>query len=161
MNQPIIQIAESAYRGRLSALERFKLSSEFGHALGDAADAALHGHTGRLAVQAANAATNPGLLDRLKSFGSGQVGAAKDLFHNLRGGLGGEMNPGLITGPVPPQSMDLARATHRQQALGNVGKLAPSLAAGGLYMWHRRNQEQDEQARRRAMMAQQSYSPPM
>jgi hypothetical protein len=100
-----------------------------------------------------------GILDKLKTFGAGQVGAAKDLFHNLRGGLGGQMNPALITGPVPPQSMDLARATHRQQALGNLGKLAPSLAAGGLYMWHRRNQEQDEQARRRAMMAQQGYPP--
>lgn len=102
-----------------------------------------------------------GVLDKLKTFGAGQVGAAKDLFHNLRGGLGGQMNPALITGPVPPQSMDLARATHRQQALGNLGKLAPSLAAGGLYMWHRRNQEQDEQARHRAMMAQQGYPPPM
>lgn len=101
-----------------------------------------------------------GILDKLKSFGAGQVGAAKDLFHNLRGGLGGPMNPALITGPVPPQSMDLARATHRQQALGNLGKLAPSLAAGGLYMWHRRNQNQDEQARHRAMMAQQGYPPP-
>lgn len=101
-----------------------------------------------------------GILDKLKTFGSGQVGAAKDLFHNLRGGLGGQMNPALITGAVPPQSMDLARATHRQQALGNVGKLAPTLAAGGLYMWHRRNQEQDEQSRRRAMMAQQGYGGP-
>ena len=34
-------------------------------------------------------AAPPGILDRLKSFGSGQAGAAKDLFHNLRGGLGG------------------------------------------------------------------------
>ncbi len=101
-----------------------------------------------------------GILDKLKTFGSGQVGAAKDLFHNLRGGLGGQMNPGLITGPVPPHSMDLARATHRQQALGNMGKLAPSLAAGGLYMWHRHNQEQDEQAQRRAMMAPQGYGSP-
>ena len=101
-----------------------------------------------------------GVLDKLKTFGAGQVGAAKDLFHNLRGGLGGQMNPALITGPVPPQSMDLARATHRQQAIGNLGKLAPSLAAGGLYMWHRRNQAQDEQAHRRAMMAQQNYPSP-
>lgn len=98
-----------------------------------------------------------GILDKLKTFGAGQAGAAKDLFRNLRGGLGGEMNPSLITGSVPPHSMDIARATHRQQALGNVNKLAPSLAAGGLYMWHRHNQEQDEQARRRAMMAQQGY----
>lgn len=102
-----------------------------------------------------------GILDKLKTFGAGQVGAAKDLFHNVRGGLGGQMNPALITGPVPPHSMDLARATHRQEALGNLNKLAPSLAAGGLYAWHRHNQSQDEDARRRAMMAQQNYPPTM
>lgn len=102
-----------------------------------------------------------GILDKLKTFGAGQVGAAKDLFHNVRGGLGGQMNPALITGPVPPHNMDLARATHRQEALGNLNKLAPSLAAGGLYAWHRHNQAQDEDARRRAMMAQQGYPPAM
>jgi hypothetical protein len=102
-----------------------------------------------------------GILDKLKTFGAGQVGAAKNLFHNVRGGLGGRMNPALITGQVPPQSMDLARATHRQEALGNLNTLAPSLAAGGLYAWHRHNQAQDEDARRRAMMAQQSYPPAM
>lgn len=107
----------------------------------------------------ANAAP-AGILNKLKVFGAGQAGAAKDLFHNLRGGFGGQMNPALITGPVPPQSMDIARATHRQQALGNLSKLAPSLVAGGLYVRHRRNQEQDEQARRRAMIAQQGYPPP-
>lgn len=101
-----------------------------------------------------------GILDKLKTFGSGQVGAAKDLFHNMRGGLGGQMNPALITGPVPAHSMDLARATHRQQALGNLGKLAPSLAAGGLYAWHRHNQGVDDQAQRQTAMAQQSYGPP-
>ena len=102
-----------------------------------------------------------GVLDKLKAFGMGQAGAAKDLFHNLRGGLGGRMNPAVVTGPVPPQSMELARATHRQEALSNLNTLAPSLAAGGLYAWHRHNQAQDEDARRRAMMAQQSYPPPM
>lgn len=102
-----------------------------------------------------------GILDKLRTFGAGQVGAAKDLFHNVRGGLGGPMNPALVTGPVPPQSMDLARATHRQEALGNLNKLAPSLAAGGLYAWHRHNQAQDEDTRRRAMMAQQGYPPAM
>jgi hypothetical protein len=103
----------------------------------------------------------PGVLDKLKSFGSGQLGAAKDLFHNLRGGLGGQMNPALATGPVPPQSMDIARATHRREALGNLNKLTPSIAAGGLYAWHRHNQAQDEDARRRAIMAQQGYPPAM
>lgn len=103
----------------------------------------------------------PGILDRLKSFGSGQLGAAKDLFANLRGGMGGQMNPNLVTGPVPAQSMDMARASHRQQALGNLKTLAPSLAiAGGGYMLHRHNQaKRDEEARQRAMMMQQGYPP--
>ena len=100
----------------------------------------------------------PGVLDRLKSFGAGQLGAAGDLFRNLRGGLGGQMNPALVTGTVPPQSMGIARATHRQEAMGNLGKLAPSMAMGGLYMWHRKNQAEEEAARRRAMM-QQAYPP--
>lgn len=106
------------------------------------------------------AASTSGILDKLKGFGAGQIGAAKDLFRNLRGGLGGEMNPRLITGPVPAQSMDLARATHRQQALSNLNTLAPSLALGGLYAWHRHNASEDEAARRRALMMQQQYPPP-
>lgn len=129
---PTVHITPFAHAGIQHALARFKMA--------DVAPA--------------------GILDKLKTFGSGQVGAAQDLFHNLRGGLGGQMNPALITGPVPSHSMDFARATHRQQALGNVGKLAPSLAAGGLYMWHRHNQAQDEQARRQTLMAQQSYGSP-
>lgn len=104
----------------------------------------------------------PGILDRLKSFGSGQVGAAKDLFHNLRGGMGGQMNPNLVSGAVPSQSMDIARGTHRQQALGNLKTLAPSLAiGGGAYMLHRHNQAKEEEARQRALMMQQGYGQPM
>lgn len=128
-------IDQHAARGREDALRRFKI-----------ADAA------------------PGILDRLKSFGQGQLGAAKSLGANLRGGLGGKMNPSLVTGPVPEQSMDLARATHRQQALGDLRTLAPSLAiGGGAYMLHRHNQaKEQEEARQRAMMMQQGYGqPPM
>lgn len=100
----------------------------------------------------------PGILDKLKSFGSGQFGAAKDLVGNLRGGLGGQMNPSTITGAVPPQSMDMARGTQRQMALGNLKSLAPSLAiGGGMYMLHHHNQMKDEQARQNAMMMQQGY----
>lgn len=105
----------------------------------------------------------PGLLGKAKAFGMGQVDAAKSLFHNLRGGLGGQMNPAIVpdAGLVPPQSMDIARATHRQQALGNLKTLAPSLLAGGaLYMLHKRKKQQEEQARQQAMM-QQGYSQPM
>lgn len=104
----------------------------------------------------------PGFLDKAKSFGMGQVDAAKSLFHNLRGGMGGKMNPGLITGEVPPQSMDLARATHRAEALGNLKTLAPSLVAGGaLYLLHQRRKQQEQQARQQAMMQQGYGQPPM
>lgn len=104
----------------------------------------------------------PGLLDKIKSFGMGQVDAAKSLFQNMRGGLGGQMNPGLVTGEVPPQSMDIARATHRQQALGNLKTLAPSLlAGGGLYLLHQRKKQQEQQARQQAMMQQGYGQPPM
>lgn len=99
----------------------------------------------------------PGILNKLKSFGAGQLGAAKSLFHNVRGGLGGQMNPELITGAVPPHSMDLARATHRQEAMGNLRTLLPSLAVGGAYLLHRRNRARDEEARQRALMMQQGY----
>jgi len=101
----------------------------------------------------------PGILDKLKNFGAGQLGAAKSLVANIRGGLGGQMNPEVITSTVPTHSMDIARATHRQEALGNLNTLAPSLAAGGLYALHRHNQNMDAQARRQQamMMAQQGY----
>lgn len=101
------------------------------------------------------AAAPGGLLSRAMSFGEGQMGAAKDLFRNLRGGLGGAMNPSVITGAVPAQSMDLARASQRQQALGNLRTLAPSLAVGGgLWALHRHNQALEEQRRQQAMQPQ-------
>lgn len=104
----------------------------------------------------------PGILDRLKSFGSGQLGAAKDLFHNMRGGLGGKMNPA-IAGPHGEAAnffgKDLMGEMHRTQALGNLRTLAPSMAiGGGAYMLHRHNQAQEDEARQRAMMAQQGYA---
>lgn len=115
----------------------------------------------RLGIKLANIPA-PGLIDKAKAFGSGQVDAAKSLFHNLRGGLGGQMNPGLITGEVPPQSMDIARATHRQQAVGNLRTLAPSLlAGGGLYLLHQRKKQQEQQAQQQAMMQQGYGQPPM
>jgi len=104
----------------------------------------------------------PGILDRLKSFGSGQMGAAKDLVGNLRGGFGGKMNPNSITGPVPAHNMDMARASQRQMALGNLKTLAPTLALmGGGYLLHRHNQAKEEEARQRQMMMQQGYGQPM
>jgi hypothetical protein len=106
-----------------------------------------------LKLGAVDAGMLGGLLGKAKSFGSGQLAAGKDLVSNLRGGFGGKMNPSLIEGAVPPQSMDMAKATHRQQALGNLKTLAPTLlAGGGLYMMHHHKQQQEEQARQQAAM---------
>jgi hypothetical protein len=104
-----------------------------------------------------------GILDSLRTFGAGQLGAAKNLVGNLRGGLGGQMHPGTIVGDVPPHMMDMARASQRQEALGNVRQLLPSMAiGGGAYMLHRRNQDQRaQQQQQQAMMAQQPYPPMM
>lgn len=92
-----------------------------------------------------------GLLGKAKSFGAGQVQAGKDLFSNLRGGLGGQLNPDVL--PAPGGDVVATRAAHRARALGNLKTLAPSLiAGGGLYMMHRKNQQQEEQQRQQAAM---------
>ena len=80
-------------------------------------------------------------MGKVRDFGAGQWGAAKDLFGNLRQGLGG----------APDAA---AGAAARGAALGNLKTLAPSLLAGGaLYMMHRHHRAQEEEeARRRAMM---------
>jgi hypothetical protein len=77
----------------------------------------------------------------VRGFLGGQMGAAKDLFGNLRQGLGG----------APDAA---AGAAARQGAVGNLKTLAPSLlAGGGLYMMHRHHQaQQEQQARQQAMM---------
>lgn len=111
----------------------------------------------RLKLAAGEAGMLGGLLGKAKSFGSGQLAAGKDLIGNLRAGFGGASPHATLEGPVPDASW------HRQQALGNLKTLAPSLlAGGGLYMMHRHNQQQqqEEEARRRAMMAQ-GYGQPM
>jgi hypothetical protein len=90
-------------------------------------------------MAAAPAAAGGGFMDKAKSFGQGQMGAAKALFGNLRQGLGG----------APDAA---AGALARQGAIGNLKTLAPSLlAGGGLYLMHKHKQDQ-EQARQRAMM---------
>lgn len=105
----------------------------------------------------------PGILDRLRTFGSGQLGAAKDLFHNLRGGLGGQYSPSFQGNmATSPQADALNRMSHRSMAMGNLRTLAPSLlAGGGMYLLHRHNQAKAEQARQNAMMMQQGYGGPM
>lgn len=114
-------MSKSAEAGVLSALRRFKIAN------------------------APLPPAGPALLDRLKTFGHGQLAAAKSLGANLRGGFGGQMNPGLVEGPVPAHSMELARGSHRAMALGDLRSLAPSLAiGGGMYMLNRRGREGDD-----------------
>jgi hypothetical protein len=101
-----------------------------------------------------------GVFDKIKSFGRGQVDAAKALFGNLRAGFGGASPhalPAGAEGPVP------SAGTHRGMAVGNLKTLAPSLLAGGaLYMLHRRKKQQQEQAaQQQAMMQQGGGYPPM
>lgn len=122
-----------ATQGRIDALRRFgfeKAAME----LGPAGIAAAP-------PSPAGVATSPGMMDRVRSFAGGQMGAAKDLFSNLRQGLGGAGTPEL-------------GAAARAGAVGNLKTLAPSLlAGGGLYMLHRHNQAQrDAEARQRAAM---------
>lgn len=97
---------------------------------------------------AAPAAAGGGFIDKAKAFGMGQVGHAKDLFGHLQQGLGGAATPE-------------AGALARQNALGSLKGLAPSLAAGGaLYLMHRHNKAKEE-ARQRAMMMQGGGGYPM
>jgi hypothetical protein len=111
-----------------------------------------------LKLAAGEAGMLSGLLSKAKSFGAGQLQAGKDLFSNLRGGLGGQLNPDVL--PAPGGDLAATRAAHRTRALGNIKTLAPSLlAGGGLYMMHRK-QQQEEQARQQAMM-QGGYGQPM
>lgn len=107
----------------------------------------------RFGVKTALTGVSSGVLNNLagraQSFGRGQVEAAKSLFHNLRGGLGGASNLGDIghlaagaSGPLPDM-----RQLHRHHALDNVKTLTPSLlAGGGLYMLHKQRAQQAQQA---------------
>lgn len=96
-----------------------------------------------------------GLLGKAKAFGQGQLQAGGDLLKNLRGGVGGQMNPDVL----PHTDPAVMRAAHRQRAVGNLKTLAPSLlAGGGLYMMHRHKQEQ-EAAQQQAMQG--GYGAPM
>jgi hypothetical protein len=115
-----------------------------------------------LGIKTANPVVPPaagGLMGRAKAFGAGQLEAGKDLFSNLRGGLGGKLNPDVL--PAPGGDMDLTRSAHRARAVGNLKTLAPSLlAGGGLYYLHRRHQQAEDQ-RRQQGMAQDGYGQPM
>lgn len=104
-----------------------------------------------------------GLLGKAEAFGRGQLDAGKALFHNLRGGLGGQYSPefqGNLAGV--PEAGAFNRAAHRQMAMGNLKTLAPSLlAGGGLYMLHRHHQRQKELEQQQAMQQQAGGYPMM
>lgn len=146
-------------QGRVDALRRFgceKLAMALGPAgvpaaappinLGPAGAAATAPHLDLGPAGAAGhappaaAAPGGGFADRARAFGGGQLGAAKDLFGNLRQGLGGAATAE-------------AGVAARGAAVGNLKTLAPTLAAGGaLYLMHRHNQaKQEQQARQQAM----------
>lgn len=117
------------HQGRVAALRHFGL-----HKIADDMAGPSMGLPG---------AAGPSLGDRARAFGQGQWGAAKDLFGNLRQGLGGAATP------------ELGMAA-RQAVGGNLRTLAPSLLAGGAaYMFHRHNQaKRQQQAQQQAMMMQ-------
>lgn len=104
----------------------------------------------------------PGLMSRAMSFGSGQLDAAKQLFHNMRGGLGGAHAPGFGeaiaggAGPLAPGPW------HRQQAVGNLKTMWPTLAVGGgMLALHRHSQAVDAQRQQQQQaMQQQQMQPP-
>lgn len=124
-------------QGRADALRRFGFDKLANMELGAAGMPTPHAMP-----QAAPPAggMGGGMLDKAKAFGSGQLGAAKDLFGNLRQGLGGAATP------------ELGQSA-RAGAVGNLKTLAPSLLAGGaLYAMSRhRDQQAREAGRARAM----------
>lgn len=92
------------------------------------------------------------LIPRIKSFGQGQLDAAKGLFNNARGGLGGQLSPafkgfdGMSPEAITPGHMELARASHRRMAMQSLKTLAPTLAvAGGLGLMHHMNKKKEEE----------------
>lgn len=137
-------------KGRADALRRFGLHKQ-AMALGPAGATSLElGAAGMPAGAAPPHAAAPGANagGGVRGFLGNQLGAAKDLYGNMRQGLGGAATPE-------------AGALARQGAIGNVKTLAPSLLAGGaLYMMHRHHQaQQDQQARQQAMMGGGGYPP--
>jgi hypothetical protein len=127
-------------QGRIDAMARFKVSMSLGPAGAPGVE------LGGAGAGVPHPAAGGGFMDKAKAFGHGQLGAAKDLFGNMRQGLGGAATP------------ELGSAA-RGAALGNLKTLAPSLlAGGGLYMLHKHKQkEQEQQARQQAMMMQGGY----
>ncbi len=98
-----------------------------------------------LGAAARMAAPNASLWAKARTFGGGQLDAARSLFRNTRGALGGAANPDVVTGAVPAQSAGLARGAQRTVALQNLKTLAPSLAmAGGAYLLSRDGKAEQE-----------------
>lgn len=85
-----------------------------------------------------------------------QLGAAKSLGANLRGGFGGQHNPAVLEtlGVKNPATLSKGDAAalpgiHRQEAWGNAKELLPSaaIAAAGLYGAKKLFGKSDEQKR--------------
>ena len=86
----------------------------------------------------ANAVPPPSLLNRAKSFGSNQLGAARSLYSNIKG---------MVGGPAPlGEGMHGPMIDHKANALTNLKTLAPSLAVGGglALMHHNKNKEEEQ-----------------
>ena len=107
------------------------------------------------------AAAQPGMgfLSKAHEFGKGQWGALKSLGANLRGGLGGQHNPAIVTSAVPGANQGIARGAQRTEALSNLGTLAPSI--GGLAALgagaYALSGDSAEEKQRKAMMASRGY----
>lgn len=120
-------LTKVATEGALAACARFGIDAE------------------KLAA-AAPASLLSSVIPKAKAFGQNQWGAAKDLFNNARGGLGGQLSPD-FKGSLDPSHAELGRAAHRSQAVGNLKTLAPSLAVagGGALLYHQQQKKQKEQ----------------
>lgn len=124
-------LTEVATEGALAACVRFGVDAE------------------KLAA-AAPASFLSSVIPKMKAFGQNQMTAAKSFVNNARGGLGGKFNPA-VTGEnwTPPQGFneELGRSMHRQQAVGNLKTLAPTLAVagGGALLYHQQQKKKKEQ----------------
>jgi hypothetical protein len=104
----------------------------------------------RFGIDSIKLAAKPGFFSR-------QHQAAKDLVSNVRGGFGGKWNPAVAgQGWTPPPGFnpEIAQGMHRQQAMGNLKTLLPSmgLAAGGLYAANKLlSDSPEEKAQKRQM----------
>lgn len=120
-------LTKAATEGALAACDRFGVDAE------------------KLAAVAPTSFLSS-VIPRAKAFGQSQWGAAKSLVNNARGGLGGRLSPD-FKGSLDPSHLELGRAAHRSQAVGNLKTLAPTLAGvGGLGLLNHMSNKKKAQA---------------